>query len=344
MQKLFHIWLLLMTLTPAVRPGVVDNPPLPSDQNEEPMVPDPPMSDDSSTRVEGLKRMVQLFTAMGGTPPPVEATEGADSGSQNLQKHAVEPSFFYSPKGLYVQCLPPRFIYDLKPWESPDFPEIQLEDWVNWDEKAETRDAALFMIRRRQEVCRACDCDEQGKVIPAGPGCSCMADLIQPVATDLSTTVQEYQNALDSIPLSIRLRNRDYRWRWGGRGLGFTEEAMTLGDNYILPGSEGAPFYPERPRPERPPGTPPGDPDFEMQPFEEQPFSVGARRARPFGEGDWPWGPFYNTFPGTRRRFRAPKDMWGYQYKRDLHTAGSKDISPVTPKADEQNSEQSPSR
>ncbi|KAF3184810.1 hypothetical protein TWF788_005060 [Orbilia oligospora] len=206
--------------------------------------------------VEGLN---QLTSALRNTykespspgPDNIRQVQGNDS---NLtRKETIPSSFFYSERGLYVRCNSADYVLNLKPWNHPDFPEIKLDAWQNlktWD-----REKALGNIYRTQYGCKQCKCDEEGRIVPRVKGehggksrsttsfsCFCTVDLIQPVPTSTTATVEDYQAALDRIPESARGMNYNYRWLWGGHNLRFGESPPLRFANGMLP--------PERPPPE----------------------------------------------------------------------------------------------
>ncbi|KAK6519207.1 hypothetical protein TWF281_003044 [Arthrobotrys megalospora] len=200
--------------------------------------------------------------------PPVQPSQlqsdrpKSEQTGKLLEEKAIDPSFFYSVKGLYVKCATPQFIYEKEPWTSPDFPNIDRSEWIDWKAMTESREAAYAWINRRRYRCHTCKCDEKGKVIlqtrnnkdscstqrfadvcSLTLGCICMADLIQPTVTSLDGTFAEYQSALDSIPLTAKLANKNYKWQWGDKTIGFSEESLQLANHLpLIPGSETADF------------------------------------------------------------------------------------------------------
>ncbi|KAF3148512.1 hypothetical protein TWF594_000923 [Orbilia oligospora] len=206
--------------------------------------------------VEGLNQLTSaLRNTYKGSPGPGPDNIGQVQGNDtNLtRKETIPSSFFYSERGLYVWCNSADYVYNLKPWKHPDFPDIKLEDWhdfKSWDHRR-----AFANIRRTQYECRQCKCDEEGRIIPRVKGtrrgkaghcgkraCFCTVDLIQAVPNSTTATVEDYQAALDRIPESARAMNYNYRWLWGGQSLRFGESPLLRFANGMLP--------PERPPPE----------------------------------------------------------------------------------------------
>ncbi|EGX44547.1 hypothetical protein AOL_s00188g215 [Orbilia oligospora ATCC 24927] len=206
--------------------------------------------------VEGLNQLTSaLRNTYKGNPGPGPDNIGQVQGNDtNLtRKETIPSSFFYSEKGLYVRCNSADFVLNLQPWNHPDYPDIKLDAWKNvktWD-----REKVLGNIHRTQYACRQCKCDEEGRIIPRVKGtpkhkanfctkraCFCTVDLIQPVPTSTTATVEDYQAALDRIPESARAMNYNYRWLWGGQSLRFGQSPPLRFANGMLP--------PERPPPE----------------------------------------------------------------------------------------------
>ncbi|KAK6522410.1 hypothetical protein TWF281_002972 [Arthrobotrys megalospora] len=214
---------------------------------------------------EALSRLTQIFGSAGapvGTPTEPDRPQPHNTDSSLERKATVHPSFFYTSRGLYIRCNSPQFVYDLKPWFDPEFPDITKWDFPEWEHITEDRPAAYYLIKARQRFCYMCRCNDEGKIIPHGHrcvkhttayctlvlACFCTAEMTQPTATDLSATWADYQNGLNAVPLSVKLRNKDYRWAWGGRSLGFTEGSLDVTTNrQLVPGTEDEPVYLEGP-------------------------------------------------------------------------------------------------
>ncbi|KAK6515721.1 hypothetical protein TWF281_004312 [Arthrobotrys megalospora] len=192
-------------------------------------------------------------------------TPPAQQTNHVLVEKVVDPSFFYTVKGLHIRCNSPEFVYELKPWNSPDFPHVKIEHWTNW-KGFENKAFAINRIKSRRAECTKCKCSENGKIIPAfNSGCRAQlkADLCslaiaklddRKPATDPDATVADYQNALNSIPLTVRLRNRDFEWRWGGRSVTYAPGSLEAdNNNIVIPPELGLDPVPyARPRPPPP--------------------------------------------------------------------------------------------
>ncbi|KAK6510172.1 hypothetical protein TWF481_004885 [Arthrobotrys musiformis] len=197
---------------------------------------------------EQLHQFARAFSNLGGAPTVTEPGDlggkASETSSGLVRKETIPASFFYDEKGLFVRCNQPAYVYNLRPWDHPDFPEFKIEDWPDYS-KFESRQKALLWIRDTQYGCKRCRCDEEGRIIRnpkgtpnCGPktvkkcslfyACFCTVNLIQPVATSTTATVTDYQNALDSIPVSARAQNTGYHWRWGGSTLRFTDPRPPL--------------------------------------------------------------------------------------------------------------------
>ncbi|EPS35985.1 hypothetical protein H072_10540 [Dactylellina haptotyla CBS 200.50] len=206
----------------------------------------------------------------------------AKSGERPTVKRVddVPPSFFYSYKGTKVKCNSAAYVYDNNlmadtPADLPDSSLPMRERVGRHLSKADfvSRDAALWYITTVQRQCSSCICDETGRLRFSGYGkppgtkrlkhctsdagadacaqffaCFCFAELAQPTATTVGLTVVHYQNALNAIPLTIKLKNPGYSWKWGGQELRWSEETMKLRSNNrrLVPGTK-EPYYVEGP-------------------------------------------------------------------------------------------------
>ncbi|KAF3927962.1 hypothetical protein ABW20_dc0109126 [Dactylellina cionopaga] len=85
----------------------------------------------------------------------------------------------------------------------PDF-NIGPGDYTDWlAEASGRRGLAVDLIYARQAV-----------------------ELVNPTPTSVSFKVSDYQDALDRIPLTVKLdsMNKDYQWQWGGSSLTFSSD------------------------------------------------------------------------------------------------------------------------
>ncbi|KAK6358263.1 hypothetical protein TWF730_007613 [Orbilia blumenaviensis] len=190
-----------------------------------------------------------------------------DSASiKSIEKKAMVPhSHFYSQRGLFVECGNPDFVPDIEPYVSPSFPLVVIAHWTNW---ADVRDQhgpveMKFRIREQQRFCRTCTCTNQAVLVrtPKYPGdrrnirsvpcrseilanlcvmnygCYCTAELVQPEPYP-DASEADHQRSLDTLPATVRTRdsNIGYRWRVGGRDLGFADTGLgTPGDVEFWP-------------------------------------------------------------------------------------------------------------
>ncbi|KAK6517591.1 hypothetical protein TWF281_004241 [Arthrobotrys megalospora] len=157
------------------------------------------------------------------------ATETSpDKATKRVKKELISPNFFYEGGKAKVKCSSPGLVWQIEPYENDlGFP---LDKWPDWKAEYETKKDARVAIQFAQDNCkRACDCDEQGAIVPrkyAGRHacseifqanrCSIALELIQPTATSQTASRQDYQDALDRIPQTIRNENPNYWWEMHG--------------------------------------------------------------------------------------------------------------------------------
>ncbi|RVD85612.1 uncharacterized protein DFL_003929 [Arthrobotrys flagrans] len=206
---------------------------------------------------EALKALMRSFNG-GDTParsaqPEPNNPETQNNGTQHhngtlTKKIDIPSSFFYSDKGLFIRCNSPRYVYDLVPFESPDFPTLKLKHWTNWKERGDFW-SVEEVIKERQWACYSCTCTPNGGLVKNQKRncasertvvrcvvllcCYCTAELLQPEPIE-GATVADYQNALQRMPATVRGDNKDYRWLFGGRGIGFDPD--TTGPPPLPPG------------------------------------------------------------------------------------------------------------
>ncbi|KAK6348202.1 hypothetical protein TWF718_006012 [Orbilia javanica] len=174
-----------------------------------------------------------------GAQPEIDASQTQKNGTL-VKKVDVPLSYFYDKRGLYVDCHSRRYIYERQPFTVPEFPEVKLRHWTDWKAKGDFSSVERY-IYQRQHRCRACRCDEDGKMIPSeiiscrSPltvlkcmiimGCYCIANLVQPPPIE-GATLSDYQQVLDRIPRTVRNRDRYYRWLFAGNSLGFRTDDL----------------------------------------------------------------------------------------------------------------------
>ncbi|KAK6499353.1 hypothetical protein TWF506_003982 [Arthrobotrys conoides] len=257
-------YLLIITSPLIVNVASIPLEPNPKDISDQ----SPPATDGAeisaiSKRQLPIESLNQLTSALSSTyketpgpkPDNNPQIQGNDTAANLTRKEWIPSSMFYDEKGFYVRCNNVEFVYNLEPWNHPDFPEIQKEDWADFS-KAESRKFALHHISNMHTHCKSCRCDEEGRIIRGPKGgkdskkcspltvkkcaliyaCYCTVDLIQPVATSTTATVEDYQAALDRIPVTARAANYGYRWIWGGNSLRFSElPLLRFGDGRLPP-------------------------------------------------------------------------------------------------------------
>ncbi|KAK6524495.1 hypothetical protein TWF281_011402 [Arthrobotrys megalospora] len=209
-------------------------------------------NDTSSTAVfsaadEPCTNCASEATALQTSGPPTKTIPDSPSSTEtklrpqspdpnkNPMRKDIGPSFFYEGGKLKVQCAAPTVAYNLERGEH-NFVNFPLEHWPNWKKEFVHKSRALEQIAAYQVSCKVCGCDEGGAIIPRDFdssrkckqwqadrcsvvfACYCMAELIQPTAIPGEASLQEYQDALNRIPQTVRNGNPNYFWRMHGLG------------------------------------------------------------------------------------------------------------------------------
>ncbi|KAK6338515.1 hypothetical protein TWF730_002578 [Orbilia blumenaviensis] len=181
---------------------------------------------------------------MDGNELPTKTSVGSftrtDPGSlgTKAKKETVSPSFFYRNNRLIIKCIDPRTVYGIAPHENSLGWDIEELDWPVWrDEyRGDQMGDGLAAIAATQRSCKnQCACDSDGKLIPVTGGtrhsctseravarytlifgCYCSAILTQPLATVPGATHEDYRNAIERIPQTVRNDNPNFWWRMHG--------------------------------------------------------------------------------------------------------------------------------
>ncbi|KAF3085178.1 hypothetical protein TWF569_007180 [Orbilia oligospora] len=164
---------------------------------------------------------------------------------RNDDENPIKPNMFYKEGVMKIRCPPEREVYDRRP--HGDHPSVPIEDWPIWANLG-TRLEVYRLIRGRQHSCISCRCDDRGGMWPrlpppppknGGPpgtggdchgqtaadrcavilGCFCFATLTQPTATNLAATLENYQDAINQIPGTVRESVKNKYWSWRMHGL-----------------------------------------------------------------------------------------------------------------------------
>ncbi|KAF3918349.1 hypothetical protein ABW21_db0207792 [Orbilia brochopaga] len=191
---------------------------------------------------------------------PTRTRDLSTSPHEKREEGGLSPAWFFTgTKGsMRVHCLPQRYVYNnIDPYaykgetnhkklksELPeqDFPglgligKVEEKTWgpaYYWSKSGPLLEA-YAIIKRRQDACLHCHCDDNGRLVPAlAPkarchaqwqadecaavyACICWARLGQPKATSTSLTIDDYQRALDAIPGTIREGHKDWAWKMNG--------------------------------------------------------------------------------------------------------------------------------
>ncbi|KAK6534760.1 hypothetical protein TWF281_006061 [Arthrobotrys megalospora] len=168
-----------------------------------------------------------------------ESTDPTDETPTKTDKRygdTVGPQWFYQAK-LAVECPSIQTIMtlDMSGIDRSLFPGAE-DITLPFDYSVfPTAEQVYQFITDGIAQCKECDCLEDGEMIPgyfreadsvcatAGDvgvcqlvfGCYCSAVLVQRKPTSTSVTADDYQDALDQIPYSVRMdpRNRGYWWK-----------------------------------------------------------------------------------------------------------------------------------
>ncbi|KAK6526956.1 hypothetical protein TWF281_010152 [Arthrobotrys megalospora] len=174
----------------------------------------------------------------------------------------LTPDMFFSDAGMHVNCISPRTVLSIRPHDNN--PLLPASQWPNWRRHIGIAEQSAAILRY-QDQCKTCKCMFNGKmVVNSAPyslrgrnrnqctehitpeicataaGCFCTADLVQP--TDIPITVRdaEIQDTLDEIPLGVKLKHEDYKYRHGsGREFGFSEGGMGFDPRIGVRGGDG---------------------------------------------------------------------------------------------------------
>ncbi|KAK6355667.1 hypothetical protein TWF718_000060 [Orbilia javanica] len=176
--------------------------------------------------------------AVSNAQTPTKIIGQAPNDKRDPGDNPIRPEMFYLEGRLKVKCRAIREIYNLNPHGNQG--SVPLEDWPNWRALG-PREEIYEMIRTRREACLACRCDDNGALIARyavhlrgkGPcttqqaadrcavvfACHCAAILAQPRATHVGATIEQYQDAINRIPGSVRMEMGNPYWRWRMHGL-----------------------------------------------------------------------------------------------------------------------------
>ncbi|KAK6530606.1 hypothetical protein TWF281_007446 [Arthrobotrys megalospora] len=193
-------------------------------------------NEDSCSNSSATYNFPQLHAIVDDDPKPLAGTQTPtkthdDGPSAKRYGDEIGPELFYKAR-IKVKCSAERVAYERRPHGNHH--SIEYEDWPDWPSLG-TRLEVYGMIRSRQWACTSCRCDENGAVVSIGKtgcksqqaadrcaiifACYCWAQLTQPEATHVGATAQQYQDAINRIPGSIREDYRNRHWRWNMNGL-----------------------------------------------------------------------------------------------------------------------------
>ncbi|KAK6512259.1 hypothetical protein TWF481_001149 [Arthrobotrys musiformis] len=177
---------------------------------------------------------------------------------------------FFTSDGFRVECLSARFVLGIVPHNNN--PNLPISQWPPWSRIRGSWRARTHSVLSYQERCRNCRCTHQGVMIMnpimgvrginGGPrqcwnqlvvdtcvtaaGCFCTATLTQPSDIPVTASAKEIQDALDEIPLGIKLRHSNYKYlHHDGTEFGFTP--FQPDPNYIIDRRPGEEFSPAPP-------------------------------------------------------------------------------------------------
>ncbi|KAK6510254.1 hypothetical protein TWF481_004971 [Arthrobotrys musiformis] len=181
-------------------------------------------------------------TNLGTSEPPTKTTTNNEINKTSsepvrkiFKKVTISPSFFYMNGRARVKCASPKVAYHITPYVNPaGFP---LEKWPEWKELYPHEPDGWVEIESYQLACSgACNCNEDGKIVPRTNtnscgsqrqadrcsvvfACYCTAVLVQPIANMAAfpgATRDDFQDAINRIPETIRNDNPHYWWQMHG--------------------------------------------------------------------------------------------------------------------------------